>query len=250
MKARSQYRQALKHGITEPLCLSRHAGTRLPSTKRIRAIQRKLLMWYSTNDRGYPWRKGSATRFKRVIAEVLLQRTRADVVARMFGAFVAKYPSWKSLSRATQSELEEFLRPLGLWKRRAQSLSALARVMNSNHGRFPKDRQLLEELPGVGQYVCNAILLFDQGMCQPLLDVNLSRVLERLFGPRKLADIRFDPYLQMISLRVVEHKNPAQVNWAFLDLAALVCTIRSPKCAVCPLRKQCCFASSPKTKDR
>ena len=83
--------------------------------------------------------------------------------------------------------------------------------------------------------------MFDQGICQPLLDVNLARVLERLFGPRKLADIRFDPYLQELSLRVVQHESPTEVNWAFLDLAAMICTIRSPKCEVCPLRKQCCF---------
>jgi A/G-specific adenine glycosylase len=246
MKASGQNRRVLKQEVTEPLCLSNHPGALAPTASRIRAIQRRLLTWHTTNDRGYPWRKGSATKFQRVIAEVLLQRTRADVVARMFNAFVAKYPSWKSLSRATQSDLEEVLRPLGLWKRRAYSLAALARAMDSNHGRFPKDRHLLEQLPGVGQYVCNAILLFDQGMCQPLLDVNLARVLERLFGPRKLADIRYDPYLQMLSLRVVEHKNPMRVNWAFLDLAALVCTIRSPKCSVCPLRKQCCFASTKK----
>jgi len=65
---------------------------------------------------------------------------------------------------------------------------------------------------------------------------------ERLFEQRKLADIRYDPFLQELSLRMVEHANPAVVNWAFLDLAALVCTIRSPKCDVCPLRNHCCFA--------
>ena len=206
MNASGQYRPTLKQRAKEPLCLSHSAGTLAPSPNRIRAIQRKLLRWHSANDRAFPWRKASATKFQRVIAEVLLQRTRADVVARMFGDFVAKYPSWKSLSLATRSELEEVLRPLGLWKRRAQSLTALARAMVWNHGRFPKDRKLVEGLPAVGQYVCNAILLFDQGMCQPLLDVNLSRVLERLFGPRKLADIRYDPYLQMLSLKVVEHR--------------------------------------------
>ncbi|MGA8939611.1 MAG: hypothetical protein WB439_10635, partial [Acidobacteriaceae bacterium] len=136
------------------------------------------------------------------------------------------------------------LKPLGLWKRRAISISAFARAMNKKAGRFPKERSHLEELPAVGQYVCNAILMFDQGVCQPLLDVNLARVLERLFGPRKLADIRYDPYLQELALRIVQHNKPAEVNWAFLDLSALVCTIRSPKCSICPLRDHCCFARS------
>lgn len=229
--------------LGEPLCISQATTTASPSAARIWVIQRRLLRWYSINDRGYPWRRPSATKYQRVIAEVLLQRTKADVVARMFDAFIAKYPSWRRLAEASQAELENTLRPLGLWKRRAVSMGALAEVMSLRRGRFPKARHHLEQLPAVGQYVCNAILMFDQGICQPLLDVNLARVLERLFGPRKLADIRYDSYLQELSLRIVQHKNPDKINWAFLDLAAVVCTIRSPTCGVCPLRNQCCFAS-------
>jgi A/G-specific adenine glycosylase len=228
----------------ESLCVNEVAEAVNPPVSRIRWIQGRLLRWYSDNDRGYPWRRKSASKYQRVIAEVLLQRTKADVVARMFDAFILKYPSWERLSKASQLELEEVLRPLGLWRRRAISTTDLAQVMAVRRGRFPKERRLLEELPGVGQYVCNAILMFDQGICQPLLDVNLARVLERLFGPRKLADIRYDPYLQELSLRVVQHESPREVNWAFLDLAAMICTIRSPKCEVCPLRKQCCFGSA------
>ena len=234
----------------EPLCISHAITPSFPSTARLTAIQRGLLGWYSTNDRGYPWRRSSATKYQRVIAEVLLQRTKADVVARMFNAFIARYPSWRRLAEASQVELEDTLRPLGLWKRRAVSMGALAEAMRVRRGRYPKERHLLEDLPAVGQYVCNAILMFDQGACQPLLDVNLARVLERLFGPRKFADIRYDPYLQKLSLQIVQHEKPAHVNWAFLDLAAMVCTIRKPRCEICPLRKECCFASSNKSGSR
>ena len=225
-------------------CASRTAAKAFPTSKRVAAIQRHLLHWFAKNDRGYPWRRASATKYQRVIAEVLLQRTKADVVARMFDAFIAKYPSWRRLAEASRAELEDVLRPLGLWKRRAISMGSLAEAMNLRQGRFPKERRDLEELPAVGQYVCNAILMFDQGICQPLLDVNLARVLERLFEPRKLADIRYDPFLQELSSRMVQHERPAEVNWAFLDLAAMVCTIRSPKCGICPLRNHCCFASA------
>lgn len=233
--------------VNEPLCIGHAITHECPNRKRVATIQRNLLRWFKINDRRYPWRLPSATTYQRVIAEVLLQRTKADVVARMFGDFVSRYPSWRRLARASQGELEEILKPLGLWKRRALSMGAFARAMSKTGGRFPKDRKSLEAIPAVGQYVCNAILLFDQGVCQPLLDVNVARVLERLFGQRKLADIRYDPYLQALSKRMVEHKNPASVNWAFLDLAATICTIRSPKCDICPLRKQCCFASGQMT---
>jgi A/G-specific adenine glycosylase len=205
-----------------------------------------LLAWFRENDRGYPWRRKSASKYERVIAEVLLQRTKADVVSRMFGDFIRKYPSWKILALASEQELETLLRPLGLWKRRAKSMKALAIAMASARGRYPKDRTAIESLPGVGQYICNAILLFDQGHCHPLLDVNLARVLERLFGARKLADIRFDPFLQTVSARMVEHTNPTILNWAFLDHASVICTIKSPKCEVCPLKTSCCYYSRAK----
>jgi len=63
----------------------------------------------------------------------------------------------------------------------------------------------------------------------------MARVLERYFGPRKLADIRYDPYLQKLAHRVVDCEAPAAVNWAILDLAALVCKARGPRCSQCPL---------------
>jgi A/G-specific adenine glycosylase len=91
----------------------------------------------------------------------------------------------------------------------------------------------------VGQYVANAVLLFAHGRREPLLDVNVARVLERHFGPRRLADIRYDPYLQALARMVVSSKHPAKVNWALLDLAALICRIRAPLCQECPLSATC-----------
>ena len=216
----------------------------MPSTRRMRSIQRLLLRWFETTDRAFPWRNLRATKYEQVVAEVLLQRTKADVVNRIFAAFISKYPSWPKLAEASEKDLENMLKPLGLWKRRAVSLRALSQIMATRRSRYPKSRAEVERLPGVGQYICNAILMFDQGQCQPLLDVNLARVLERVFGPRKLSDIRYDPYLQELALRMVQHKSPARVNWAFLDLASLICTIRVPKCKVCPLNADCCYAQT------
>ena len=67
----------------------------------------------------------------------------------------------------------------------------------------------------------------------------MARMLERYFGPRKLADIRYDPYLQALATRVVTCRDPAAMNWAILDLAATVCKIREPLCPDRPLRKGC-----------
>lgn len=118
-------------------------------------------------------------------------------------------------------------------------MSALAKEMASRRGRFPRQRNILEGIPAVGQYVANAILLFSHGRAEPLIDTNMARVIERYFGPRNLADIRFDPYLQDVARRLVSDSDPAKVNWAVLDFAALVCLPRVPRCDVCPVKMGC-----------
>ena len=114
--------------------------------------------------------------------------------------------------------------------------------MVKNNDRFPKTRGSIESLPGVGQYIANAIFLLCHGEPQPLLDGSMARVLERVFGPRKLADIRYDPYLQKLSLRIVQCKMPREINWAILDIAYSVCTSKNPLCKECPASKICEYA--------
>ena len=84
--------------------------------------------------------------------------------------------------------------------------------MAKRNGRFPSTRVEVEALPGVGQYITNATLLLCHGEAQPLLDVNMARVLERVFGPRKLVDIRYDPYLQNLAFEIVQCKGAKELN--------------------------------------
>jgi A/G-specific adenine glycosylase len=222
--------------------MSRH---RHPSCQRV-AISRfraKLLRWFDQEGRKLPWRR-SRNRYQEIIAEVLLQRTRAETVAAFFPEFIQRYPTWTELDSADLGGLRRFLRPIGLWRRRSDSIKALAREMVARNGRFPTARRDIEALPGVGQYIANAIQLFCHGKPRPLLDTNVARVLERVFGPRKLADIRYDPYLQSLAKRVVRCASPRQINWAILDLAAKVCATRSPRCNICPLARLCIYKST------
>ena len=210
--------------------------------KELLDFRRRLLAWYANNGRGFPWRRKSASKYTLVISELLLQRTRAETVANFFDTFIGQYPSWKNLAEAKESEIGEVIQPIGLWKRRAPTLKQLAMVMSTRNGRFPRTRAEVEALPGVGQYIANAILLLCHGEAQPLLDANMARVLERVFGHRKLADIRYDPYLQELSLKVVQCKKSKELNWAILDLAATTCVIRKPRCDECPLMSMCLTA--------
>lgn len=219
--------------------LRKTARRQSPAPAQARVIRRALVAWYLKNGRQFPWRRKNASVYRKIVVEVLLQRTQAATVAAFFGTFITRFPSWRSLAETPAHEIGEYLKPLGLWKRRGESLSALATRMTELNGRFPKERQNIEQLPGVGQYIASAVLLFVHGKSEPLLDVNMARVLERLFGSRTLVDLRYDAHLQSISRTIVRGKHSQQLNWAFLDLAAGICLPRNPKCRICPLRRWC-----------
>jgi A/G-specific adenine glycosylase len=221
---------------------SRTPETKQPTGEQVTRFRNDLITWYHQHGRRFPWRNKSVSSYGRIIAEILLQRTQAGTVARFFPGFLDKYPSWKKLAQATEEELQKEFKPIGLWQRRAASLKRLASEIAHRHGRFPRERKDIEALPGIGQYIANAVLLFCHGEAQPLLDASMARVLERYFGPRKLVDIRYDPYLQALAQKVVSGENPDAINWAILDHAALVCQRKEPMCYRCPLNHACRYA--------
>ena len=206
---------------------------------RLSHANKKLLAWYGEHGRSFPWRQPDASDYQRICVEVLLQRTRAETVSNLFHDFFEAYRSWEAIAQTNHESLETALRPIGLWKRRAASIKGLAVAAAKLDGQFPRSRAKLAQIPAVGQYVANAILLFQHGLRVPLLDTNMARVIERYLRPRKLADIRHDPWLQAAAYWLVRSGNPREVNWAVLDLGAIVCTPGSPSCERCPLYTSC-----------
>jgi len=215
-----------------------------PTLEKARWCRRRLVAWYEQHGRQLPWRTPDAGVYQQVVAEVLLQRTQASTVGRFFDAFFERFRSWDDINSAPDELLESVLRPIGLWRRRAIALKALAREMVARKGHFPGSRGELETLPAVGQYVASAVLVFAQGRPEPLLDSNMARVLDRVFEPRRLVDIRYDPRLQGLARLLVRSREPARINWAILDLAASHCCPRSPRCNGCPLEVRCTHAIS------
>jgi len=217
---------------------------RVPAASEVLIFRGKVLEWFAKNGRRFPWRSNHASNYQRVIAEILLQRTKAETVANFYDHFMRKYPSWEKIAEASEEEVRQFLKPIGLWRRRAASITRLAKAMVERSGRFPRTREEIQLLPNVGQYITNAVLLFCHGEPQPLVDTNMARVLERYFGPRKLADIRYDPYLQDLAKGVVTCDDPVLMNWAILDLGATVCRPSNPLCSTCPISSNCRTATN------
>jgi A/G-specific adenine glycosylase len=210
-------------------------------TSDIEFFQTTLLEWYSKNGRKFLWRNKSATSYELIISEVFLQRTKAETVSKFLPLFFNEFPSWKQLGEATEEELTEIIKPLGLYNQRGKRLYKLAQELKLRSGRFPRERNQLEDLPMMGQYITNAFELYILKKKTPLLDINMARLLERFFGERKMADIRYDPYLQTLAYRVVNVDKSKELNWAILDFAALICKNQNPECKDCMLIKCCIY---------
>jgi len=210
------------------------------TTRNIKEFQDKLLQWYILNGRqSLPWRDKNLSSYELVIAEILLQRTKAETISKYYLNFLTRFPSWQSLADADLNNIQDFLKPIGLFRQRSIRLKSLAIEMVKRNGCLPKDRLELESIPFIGQYIANAIELLIFAQTSYLLDVNMARVLERYFGTRKLADIRYDPYLQDLAFRVINHEKSKELNWAILDFAASICKARRPLCKDCVIAYNC-----------
>lgn len=124
-------------------------------SKKIKDFQNILLDWFEGNGRSFQWRKLPLSDYEIIIAEVLLQRTKAETVSRFYDNFLQHFPNWHSLASSKLDELEIFLVPIGLYKQRANRLHNLAVYMDSKNGILTKDRKELERVPFMGQYIAN-----------------------------------------------------------------------------------------------
>lgn len=207
-------------------------------------VREQILAWFQLNKRFFPWREADRTPYEIVIAEILLQRTPASNVAKIYHIFLNRYPSWDSLSQATREELEESIKYLGLSRLKAEIFRNLCQAIEERKGTIPVTRSELERIKGVGQYTASAVLAIVHGQREPLVDVNMARVLGRFFGRHIPSDVRDDPYLQVLSRYIVNTKDCLQINWGILDLSALICKVAHPLCQECPLKLKCHFARS------
>ena len=221
-------------GETVAPCRPEHAARPAPACAGCRAaFQGSVLQSAATTRRSFPWRRSERSSYELVVAEVLLQQTRAEQAAKVFPDLVGQCPDWLGLARTPRADLEELLRPLGLQRRRAAALQALARMVLDTG--LPASASELEALPAVGQYMARAIAAQLSNEVVAPIDTNVARVLERVFGPRRLADVRHDPELQGLALALVPPSDSGGYLVALLDFASAICRPRAPRCHECPV---------------
>lgn len=199
-------------------------------------MARRLLSWGRSHRRDFPWRT-TADPFRVLVAEVLLQRTRAETVVPVYRAVFARWRGARELADARTSSIAAVIRPLGLVQRAAR-LRELASAVHDSGG-VPRDVPTLMTLPGVGRYVANATAEVAFGARAPTVDGVSARVYRRFFGLPEGAPAVTDEALWTLVEEVTPRTSHREWNWAVLDLAAAVCTPRTPDCGACPLRSRC-----------
>jgi A/G-specific adenine glycosylase len=207
----------------------------------------RLLEWFEKSGRDFSWRRTDDP-YRVLVAEMMLQKTTATQVSRLFDAFIREYPDPRALAEANESEVEAGIRPLGMEHKRAVRLKKSAQaIVNEFGGRVPESREDLLSLSGVGDYVANAVLILAFKRDLPLLDTNIARVLGRVFEikPSK-ARARTDRDLWRKIGEMVPKGKARQFNLGLVDFGALVCLSRNPKCGVCPMVEFCLYYSELK----
>jgi A/G-specific adenine glycosylase len=168
----------------------------------------------------------------------MLQQTQVATALPYYQTFIARFPSVASLARARKPQVLARWSGLGYYRRAVHLLEAARRVVREHDGRIPSDPERFARLPGVGRYTAGAVLSIAFGKALPVLDGNVARVLCRLFALRSAGP---DPGLWRLAEILVPRRGAGEWNQALMELGALVCLPRGPRCDECPLRS-CCRA--------
>lgn len=207
-------------------------------TQDAKAFAEKLLQWWEKNRREFPWRTRNDP-YEILIAEIMLQRTRAEQVVPVYEDFIKEFPTIEKLNRSTLQQVREYFKKLGLiW--RADLVKQMTSVlMTSFNGKIPNDRAELILIPAIGDYMADAVLAFAYSQDVAVVDSNVCRVIGRVFGLELGKEARRKPIFRNIVQQLLPKRKAREFDWAMIDLASLICLPRKPACSKCPLNQIC-----------
>jgi A/G-specific adenine glycosylase len=202
-------------------------------------FRRSLLSWFRRQGRDLPWRR-TRDPYRIIVSEFMLQQTQVARVVPYYLRFLERYPTIEALAAARVTSVRESWDGLGYY-RRAVNLHRLARTVVRDWNRnVPSNPAELRMLPGIGRYTAGAVASFAFEQRTAAVDTNVARVLRRVFylGARR-------PVTNHELWRAAEQILPRRKKsvWAFnqaiMELGAVVCTARGPRCGRCPVRRMC-----------
>lgn len=210
-----------------------------PSVAWRKQLQTALAAWFAEAARDLPWRR-SRDPYRVWISEIMLQQTQVATVIPYFERFVAAFPRVEDLAAAPEDEVLRLWEGLGYYRRARQLHAAARQIVAAHGGKFPRILDEVRSLPGIGRYTAGAILSIADDQPTPILEANTLRVNARLLGfrgdPRSTAGQRV---LWDFAEAILPPRGAGTINQALMELGALICTPRAPKCLLCPVAALC-----------
>ena len=209
-------------------------------------IVQKLLAWFARHARDLPWRR-TRDPYAIWVSEIMLQQTQVKTVLPYWRRWLRALPHLAALADAPPATLHKLWEGLGYYARVRNLQRAAQIIQQQHHGRFPRDFDAVRALPGIGRYTAGAICSIAFNQPRPVLDGNVMRVLARLYGvagnPRAgKANARLWELAEALVRRAAglrARRGCAALNQSLMELGALVCAPRQPRCALCPVSGAC-----------
>jgi A/G-specific adenine glycosylase len=211
-----------------------------------------MLDWYAAHRRTLPWRSPEATPWGVLVSEVMLQQTPVVRVEPIWRVWMARWPTPADLAAASAADVLRAWDRLGYPRRALRLREAAAAIRDRHDGAMPRSGEELRALPGVGEYTAAAVRAFAFGERDVVLDTNVRRVLGRLLGGEALPPPSMTVAERVRAEAVLPPEPATSATWnvALMELGALVCTARSPRCEACPVTSSCAWWAAGFPEDR
>jgi A/G-specific adenine glycosylase len=210
-----------------------------PRADEDRPVAASLLAWFSRAGRDLPWRK-SRDPYRVWVSEVMLQQTQVDRVKEFYARFMKRFPTVRSLAKASEADVLAHWEGLGYYRRARQLHAAAGKIVAEHGGEFPRSAEALRRLPGIGRYTAAAIASIAFDLPEPVVEANSRRVIARLAGHAgRLDGPGGDEPIWKLAAGLVPPRRAGDFNQALMDLGATVCTPVEPACDACPLAGAC-----------
>ena len=204
----------------------------------------ELSTWYAAAQRDLPWRRAGTSAWAVLVSEVMLQQTPVARVIPAYDAWVERWPTPAALAADAPGEAVRMWGRLG-YPRRALRLHAAAVMVVAEHdGELPRTVAQLLTLPGVGAYTARAVAAFAYRQRVPVVDTNVRRVVARAVEGIADAPVTTRDLVLVEGLLPAGEQAAATASVALMELGALVCTARAPRCPTCPVRGRCAWLAA------
>lgn len=209
-----------------------------PDLKSLSNAMAGLRAWYLENARPMPWR---ATRdpYAIWVSESMLQQTQVVTVIPYFERWMQAFPTVADLAAADEGKVLRLWQGLGYYSRARNLHRAAARVVDQFGGRVPRSLAEIATLPGVGPYTAAAVLSIAYGEPLAVYDGNVRRVLARVVALDAEIATAQTKALTALAQTLLDREHAADHNQAMMELGALVCSPKRPRCDQCPLANVC-----------